>query len=181
MDRDLLAGDLFTLIGGPGGPGVTLAISTKHGCLSPTKSCAGVARHSKTTLPFGDLSTINAATPAAAAETAAFAQVSPILPLGTEQKPERIGGRTGFLPHTARPDAAIAGKSVPPWASGWAVERTFGPFVDVAGRRYWLTPPDLRQVEVIGGPSGVVPRRLSPKRARCRHQRVILSRRGLFG
>ncbi|HKA06405.1 MAG TPA: hypothetical protein VKD71_04050, partial [Gemmataceae bacterium] len=47
--------------------------------------------------------------------------------------------------------------SVPPWAAGWAVERTLGPFSDIAGRPYWFDIRRiLRQVKVTGGPGGTI-------------------------
>ena len=157
MDRDLLAGGLSTLIGGlQAAPGVTASDLHEARLLVAYEILRGRGAALKTTLPFGDSSTISAATPAAAAETAAFLSIadSAIAELGRNPNALadlRVFCRTQPVLTPQLPD------SVPPWASGWAVERTFGPFVDVAGRRYWFdTRRILRQVEVIGGPSGIV-------------------------
>jgi hypothetical protein len=109
-----------------------------------------------TTLPFGDSFTISAAAPADAAETAALLSVadSAIAELGKSPnafQDVRIFRRTQPVLTPQLPD------SVPPWAGGWAVERTFGPFVDASGRQYWFDIRRiLRQVEVTAGPGGTV-------------------------
>jgi hypothetical protein len=157
MDRDSLAVGLSTLIGGlQPAPGVSAGDLHEVRLLAAYEILRGRGAALTTILPFGDSSTISAAAPADAAETAALLSVADSAIAELSRNPTafedvRVFRRTQPVVTPQLPD------SVPPWASGWAVERTFGPFVDAAGRRYWFDIRRiLRQVEVTAGPGGTV-------------------------
>jgi hypothetical protein len=155
MDRDSLVLGLSAVIGGlKPAPGVGAGDLHEVRLLAAYEILRRRGAELTTTPPFGDSSTISAAAPADAAETTALLGVADavIAELGRNAnafEDVRVFRRTQPVLTPQLPD------SVPPWASGWAVERTFGPFVDAAGRRYWFDIRRiLRQVEVTAGPGG---------------------------
>lgn len=157
MDQEFLVAGLSALFGGlRPSPGVGTGDLHEVRLLAAYEILRGRGAAMMTTPPFGGSSTISAAAPADAAETTALLDIADavIAELGRNAnafEDVRVFRRTQPVLTPQLPD------SVPPWASGWAVEHTFGPFVDAAGQRYWFDIRRiLRQVEVTAGPGGIV-------------------------
>jgi hypothetical protein len=157
MDRDLLAAGISTVTGGlRPGSGVSADDLAEVRRLVAHEILRGRADALTPPTPFGDTSSVIAVAPEVADEPTQLASLadSAIAELASDPNAfEDVHVYRRAQP-VLTPQLA---DSVPPWAGGWAVERTLGPFVDAADRRYWFDIRRiLRQVQVIGAPGGVV-------------------------
>jgi hypothetical protein len=157
MDRDSLFAALFALTGGlRPGPGVSNADLEEARVLSAYEILSGRGTVVTAARPFADPPSLVGPAPADSADTSTLLTISDSAVAGLAANPAvfadiRLYRREQPVLTPQLPD------SVPPWAAGWAVERTLGPFLDLAGRRFWF---DIRrilsQVQVVGGPGGIV-------------------------
>jgi hypothetical protein len=156
MDRESLFASLSTLTGGlRPGPGARNADLEEARTLSAYEILRGRGAALTIIRPLGGSTTISTG-PADSADATSIFSVADSALAGLAKNPSafadaRIFRRENPILTPLLPD------SVPPWAVGWAVERTLGPFLDAAGRLYWF---DIRLihagVQVTGGPGGTV-------------------------
>jgi hypothetical protein len=155
MDRDSLFAGLSALTAGlqPGGPGAREGDLEHVRTLLAYEMLRGRGAASATLASFAPLSSISGADPA---ETSALLNIAASAIAEMAKDPAASADVRVFRRETPVLTPQLP-NSVPPWAAGWQVDRTLGPFLDTTGRSYWFDIRRIfRQVQVTGGPGGVV-------------------------